>query len=117
MNLEGRCRLCQKVVKSYDVDEHLLDCPEFHDKDLVSLVAKITKNICGDREDVMDQVRNYCQFELDEEYTNAVFPSIISYKQCISDVELFLNKRATIVFNKCKNYGLQSRSNILNFKS
>jgi hypothetical protein len=117
MNLEGRCRLCQKAVKSYDVDEHLLDCPEFPDKDLVSLVAKITKNIRGDKEDVVDQIRYYCQFELEEEYTNAVFPSISSYKQCISDVELFLNERATIVFNKCKIYGLQSRSNILNYKS
>ena len=43
MDLEGRCRLCHKVVRSYDVDEHLLDCPEFHDNDLVSLVAKISK--------------------------------------------------------------------------
>ena len=117
MNLEGCCRLCHKTVKSYDVDEHLLDCPEFNDNDLVSLVAKTAKNIRGNKDDVMDQVRGYCQFELEEDYTNAVFPSIISYKQCISDTELLLNKRAIIVFNKCNISGLQSRSNILNYKS
>ena len=117
MNLEGCCKLCHKTVKSFDVDEHLLDCPEFNDNDLVSLVAKTAKNIRGNKDDVMDQVRGYCQFELEEDYTNAVFPSIISYKQCISDIELLLNKRAIIVFNKCNISGLQSRSNILNYKS
>ena len=117
MDLQGRCRMCEKIVKSYDVDEHILMCEKFNENDLTSFVRKIAKNIRADQYDVKEQVVGYCVFELDEEYTNQIFPSVASYKQFVNDVEHFLNDRATIVFQKCKIYGLQSRSNILNFKS
>ena len=117
MDLQGRCRMCDKIVRSYDVDEHLMICDIFNDNDLTSLVSKTAKNIRADEEDVKDQVVYYAQFELEEEYMNQVFPSVASYKQFVTDVEQFLNDRATIVFKKCKIYGFQSRSNILNFKS
>ena len=104
--------MCDAIVKSYDVDEHVFKCKKFNDNDLTSLVCKTAKNIRADRDDVSDQVENYIQFELEEEYVNQVFPTIASYKHFVIDVEQFLNDRATIVFKKCKIYGSQSRSNI-----
>ena len=121
MDLQGRCRMCDNLVKSYDVDLHILICEKLYDNlkenDLTSLVRKMAKNIRADKDDVMDQVLGYCQFELDEQYTNQIFPSVVSYKHFVNNVEQFLNDKATVVFQKCKIYGLQSRSNILNFKS
>ena len=117
MNLSGRCRLCNNIVRSYDVDEHLLECVKLNDNDLKSFITKSSKNIKADEEDIKDQVFNYAQYELEEEYLNQVFCSIDSYKQFVSNVEQFLNSRAMTIFETCKIYGLQSRSNILVFKS
>ena len=116
MDLQGRCRLCESLVKSYDVDEHLLNCVKLRDKDLKSFVCKVAKVIHADLFDTKEQVENYIKLELDEEYVNLVFSTVDSYKQFVLDVEQFLNDTAIVVFNRCKIYGLQSRSNILNFK-
>ena len=116
MDLQGRCRLCDSLVKSYAVDEHLLKCVKLSANDLKSFTSKIAKVIHADQWDVGEHIEYYSRFELEEEYVNMVFPTIDSYKQFVLDLEQFLNDRAFVVFNRCNIYGLQSRSNILNFK-
>ena len=117
MKFNGKCRLCRESVNSYDVDEHLLVCSKLNSQDVTAFVDKTTNSIGGNHEDVNDQLLGYCQFELDERYTNEVFPSIAAYEKFISNIDQFLNDRATIVFKKCKISGSQSRFNILKFSA
>ena len=94
-----------------------MSCVKLSDKDFKSFVCKVARVINADSLDTEDRVMNYIYFEFDEEYVNLIFSTVDSYKQFVLDVEQFLNDRAIVVFNRCKIYGLQSRSNTLNFKT
>jgi hypothetical protein len=116
MDIVGKCRFCGQSVSSCYADFHIITCQSFDESEVNEFYEEMAKLLSiGDNYDIQSITLNYCLYELHiAEYDISEFFDLKSFKTFITEIELFLDKRAATMFNKL-GFTNSRRFNILTY--
>ena len=116
MGISGSCRRCNKVVASYESDDHLLYCSKIPRDEFDSFCLDQAKLYNTTDCDIEAVATGYCQLEIDFTDLNNIFPKVSQFERFLYVLELFLDNYASKVYKSLNIYGQYKRFNILNYK-
>jgi hypothetical protein len=116
MDIAGKCRFCGQPVSSCFADFHIITCQSFDESEVNEFYEEMAKLLSvGDNYDIQSIALNYCLYELHiAEYDINEFFDLKSFKTFITEIELFLDRRAATMFNKL-GFTNSRRFNILTY--
>ena len=115
MHFDGRCRLCNGAVASYNVNRHLLDCKrirQYDTDDFAHEYADITNN---SYHDIINVVYDNCDCIMHDDEISHIFRKVSTFSKFLYDLEHLLDRKATFIFKKMELSGQCARFNILNY--